>query len=395
MTSLFRVTAANSNTTTRSPTSPPRRTGWPRCRTKCRPARRSAGRPTIPTAPCRPCSCRASSPATRSTRPTPTTRSPGSRPPTRPTRSRSACCSRPAPSSCRRSTPAPATPLGQRDRRPDQRPAQHAAQPGQHHLQRPAGLRRHDGGGCGLRRERQLRRRHRLGHPPDQLAVDRLGERGRHRRCSAPPARMRFTLLQQHRHDPADQPVLAEQLDAFADRRRDLDGERGPVAWRPPATSRCKPRRRPRRRPAPRCKTSCRASSSADMATRRDPAQQRQPQLPGRAADHREHSADVAAELPAVTKRGSYDEPTCQPPSASVALVHFVEPLPGFDDIDSYTLSAIDEGGLLYAMRSVRRSRAAVRAWPRPRPSSPTTARDRRRGRRRARAPTRSSCSSW
>jgi flagellar assembly factor FliW len=33
--------------------------------------------------------------------------------------------------------------------------------------------------------------------------------------------------------------------------------------------------------------------------------------------------------------------------------VRFVEPLPGFDDIDSYTLSAIDEAGVLYAMRSV------------------------------------------
>jgi flagellar assembly factor FliW len=33
--------------------------------------------------------------------------------------------------------------------------------------------------------------------------------------------------------------------------------------------------------------------------------------------------------------------------------VRFVEPLPGFDGIDSYTLSAIDEAGLLYAMRSV------------------------------------------
>jgi flagellar assembly factor FliW len=33
--------------------------------------------------------------------------------------------------------------------------------------------------------------------------------------------------------------------------------------------------------------------------------------------------------------------------------VHFVEPLPGFDNIESYTLSAIDEAGLLYALRSV------------------------------------------
>jgi flagellar assembly factor FliW len=34
--------------------------------------------------------------------------------------------------------------------------------------------------------------------------------------------------------------------------------------------------------------------------------------------------------------------------------LRFVEPLPGFDDEDDYTLSAIDSRGLLYSMRSVR-----------------------------------------
>jgi flagellar assembly factor FliW len=33
--------------------------------------------------------------------------------------------------------------------------------------------------------------------------------------------------------------------------------------------------------------------------------------------------------------------------------MRFVEPLPGFAEVESYTLSAIDPGGLLYAMRSV------------------------------------------
>jgi flagellar assembly factor FliW len=42
-----------------------------------------------------------------------------------------------------------------------------------------------------------------------------------------------------------------------------------------------------------------------------------------------------------------------QPP-ASVRELHFVEPMPGFDDTDSFTLTAIDPRGLLYAMRSVR-----------------------------------------
>lgn len=40
------------------------------------------------------------------------------------------------------------------------------------------------------------------------------------------------------------------------------------------------------------------------------------------------------------------------PPATSRAL-QFVEPLPGFDDEDAYTLSAIDDHGLLWSMRSV------------------------------------------
>lgn len=34
--------------------------------------------------------------------------------------------------------------------------------------------------------------------------------------------------------------------------------------------------------------------------------------------------------------------------------LHFVEPLPGFGDDDSYTLSAIDPDGLLFSLRSVK-----------------------------------------
>jgi flagellar assembly factor FliW len=41
------------------------------------------------------------------------------------------------------------------------------------------------------------------------------------------------------------------------------------------------------------------------------------------------------------------------PPQTDRAL-HFVEPLPGFDDEDAYTLSDIDPDGVLLAMRSVR-----------------------------------------
>jgi flagellar assembly factor FliW len=43
-----------------------------------------------------------------------------------------------------------------------------------------------------------------------------------------------------------------------------------------------------------------------------------------------------------------------QPPAASVRELYFVEPMPGFDDTDAFTLTAIDPRGLLYAMRSVR-----------------------------------------
>ena len=35
--------------------------------------------------------------------------------------------------------------------------------------------------------------------------------------------------------------------------------------------------------------------------------------------------------------------------------LHFVEPLPGFGDEDSYTLSAIDPDGVLFSLRSVKR----------------------------------------
>jgi flagellar assembly factor FliW len=38
---------------------------------------------------------------------------------------------------------------------------------------------------------------------------------------------------------------------------------------------------------------------------------------------------------------------------AQERTVHFVEPLPGFDDEDTYTLSGIDDRGLLYSLRSV------------------------------------------
>jgi flagellar assembly factor FliW len=40
--------------------------------------------------------------------------------------------------------------------------------------------------------------------------------------------------------------------------------------------------------------------------------------------------------------------------TADAQVLQFVEPLPGFDDEDSYTLSAIDDQGVLLAMRSVR-----------------------------------------
>jgi len=41
------------------------------------------------------------------------------------------------------------------------------------------------------------------------------------------------------------------------------------------------------------------------------------------------------------------------PPVIAPRPIRFVEPLPGFHHVDSYTLSAIDDGGLLYALRSV------------------------------------------
>jgi flagellar assembly factor FliW len=42
-----------------------------------------------------------------------------------------------------------------------------------------------------------------------------------------------------------------------------------------------------------------------------------------------------------------------KPASAEGRAVRFVEPLPGFDTEDAYTLSAIDDHGLLYSLRSV------------------------------------------
>jgi flagellar assembly factor FliW len=43
-----------------------------------------------------------------------------------------------------------------------------------------------------------------------------------------------------------------------------------------------------------------------------------------------------------------------QPAGATTRALHFVEPLPGFDGEDDFTLGAIDPRGLLYALRSVR-----------------------------------------
>ena len=39
---------------------------------------------------------------------------------------------------------------------------------------------------------------------------------------------------------------------------------------------------------------------------------------------------------------------------ADARIVNFVEPMPGFDDEHSYSLSAIDDQGVLLAMRSTR-----------------------------------------
>jgi flagellar assembly factor FliW len=40
-------------------------------------------------------------------------------------------------------------------------------------------------------------------------------------------------------------------------------------------------------------------------------------------------------------------------PAPQGRQLHFIQPLPGFDDIDAFTLAAIDARGLLYAMRAV------------------------------------------
>ena len=42
------------------------------------------------------------------------------------------------------------------------------------------------------------------------------------------------------------------------------------------------------------------------------------------------------------------------PPSATADRLRFVEPLPGFDEEEAFTLSGIDPDGVLYALRSVR-----------------------------------------
>ena len=39
---------------------------------------------------------------------------------------------------------------------------------------------------------------------------------------------------------------------------------------------------------------------------------------------------------------------------ADASIVNFVEPMPGFDDEKSYSLSAIDDQGILHALRSTR-----------------------------------------
>jgi flagellar assembly factor FliW len=45
---------------------------------------------------------------------------------------------------------------------------------------------------------------------------------------------------------------------------------------------------------------------------------------------------------------------TMTAPQAESRLLEFVEPMPGFDQENSYALSAIDPNGLLFSMRSVR-----------------------------------------
>jgi flagellar assembly factor FliW len=48
---------------------------------------------------------------------------------------------------------------------------------------------------------------------------------------------------------------------------------------------------------------------------------------------------------------------TMTAPEAATRLLEFVEPMPGFDEENSYALSAIDPNGLLLSMRSVREPR--------------------------------------
>jgi flagellar assembly factor FliW len=45
---------------------------------------------------------------------------------------------------------------------------------------------------------------------------------------------------------------------------------------------------------------------------------------------------------------------TAETPTVSARELHFVEPIPGFDGVDTFTLTAIDPNGLLFAMRSVQ-----------------------------------------
>lgn len=52
-------------------------------------------------------------------------------------------------------------------------------------------------------------------------------------------------------------------------------------------------------------------------------------------------------------RSGSKMSDVSAPSGPGLRPVRFVEPLPGFHHVESYTLSAIDDAGLLYAMRAV------------------------------------------
>jgi flagellar assembly factor FliW len=47
------------------------------------------------------------------------------------------------------------------------------------------------------------------------------------------------------------------------------------------------------------------------------------------------------------------DQTTKEPSTKTARQVRFVEPLPGFPDLEAFTLSAIDDRGLLYSLRAV------------------------------------------